>query len=96
MKGVDVIKVLLELRQYRMGLIQTHDQLRFSYLAIIEGSQRVLPHNLNSNAAVASTSGAAAAAESSSEDTGISSVSNTAFIFASMSHKFSNNNPKDY
>jgi len=30
----DVSKVLLELRKYRMGLIQTPEQLRFSYLAI--------------------------------------------------------------
>ena len=30
------------MRRYRMGLIQTPDQLRFSYLAIIEGSHLVL------------------------------------------------------
>ncbi|XP_015925582.1 tyrosine-protein phosphatase non-receptor type 1 [Parasteatoda tepidariorum] len=33
---------LLEMRHYRMGLIQTPDQLRFSYLAIIEGAKIVL------------------------------------------------------
>lgn len=32
-----VSDLLLELRQYRMGLIQTADQLFFSYQAIIEG-----------------------------------------------------------
>ncbi|XP_014678310.1 PREDICTED: tyrosine-protein phosphatase non-receptor type 2-like isoform X2 [Priapulus caudatus] len=32
-----VQKVLLSLRKYRMGLIQTPDQLRFSYVAILEG-----------------------------------------------------------
>lgn len=37
--SVDVKKVLLEMRKYRMGLIQTPDQLRFSYLAVIEGSR---------------------------------------------------------
>lgn len=34
---VNVADLLLELRQYRMGLIQTADQLFFSYQAIIEG-----------------------------------------------------------
>lgn len=38
---VSVQKVLLELRKYRMGLIQTHDQLTFSYEAIIEGMKRM-------------------------------------------------------
>ncbi|XP_075558621.1 tyrosine-protein phosphatase non-receptor type 2-like isoform X3 [Dermacentor variabilis] len=36
---VDVQEVLLEMRKYRMGLIQTPDQLRFSYLAILEGAR---------------------------------------------------------
>lgn len=34
---INVSDLLLELRQSRMGLIQTHDQLYFSYQAIIEG-----------------------------------------------------------
>lgn len=34
---VCVADVLLELRRYRMGLIQTSDQLYFSYKAILEG-----------------------------------------------------------
>lgn len=38
---VSVQEVLLELRNYRMGLIQTHDQLTFSYEAIIEGMKRM-------------------------------------------------------
>ncbi|KFB48783.1 hypothetical protein ZHAS_00016793 [Anopheles sinensis] len=38
---VSVQDVLLELRQYRMGLIQTADQLYFSYQAIIEGMKRM-------------------------------------------------------
>lgn len=38
---VSVKDVLLELRNYRMGLIQTHDQLTFSYEAIIEGMKRM-------------------------------------------------------
>nr|XP_023652402.1 tyrosine-protein phosphatase non-receptor type 1 isoform X2 [Paramormyrops kingsleyae] len=37
--SVYVREVLLEMRQYRMGLIQTADQLRFSYLAVIEGAR---------------------------------------------------------
>lgn len=38
--SVNVRDLLMEMRKYRMGLIQTHDQLRFSYLAIIEGINR--------------------------------------------------------
>lgn len=38
---VSVQDVLLELRRYRMGLIQTFDQLYFSYQAIIEGMKRM-------------------------------------------------------
>lgn len=34
---ISVADLLLELRQSRMGLIQTADQLYFSYQAIIEG-----------------------------------------------------------
>lgn len=40
--SVDVQKVLLDMREYRMGLIQTPDQLRFSYMAINEGAKFVL------------------------------------------------------
>uniref|UniRef100_A0A336M1S3 protein-tyrosine-phosphatase n=1 Tax=Culicoides sonorensis TaxID=179676 RepID=A0A336M1S3_CULSO len=35
--NVSVREILLELRKYRMGLIQTPDQLYFSYKAILEG-----------------------------------------------------------
>ncbi|KAM3929410.1 tyrosine-protein phosphatase non-receptor type 2 [Leptodactylus fuscus] len=35
---VDIKKVLLDMRHYRMGLIQTPGQLRFSYMAVIEGT----------------------------------------------------------
>lgn len=38
---MSVQEVLLELRKYRMGLIQTFDQLTFSYEAIIEGMKRM-------------------------------------------------------
>lgn len=38
---VDIQKVLLDMRRYRMGLIQTPDQLRFSYMAVKEGSQYI-------------------------------------------------------
>merc|ERR1712012_834354 len=31
----------LEMRQYRMGLIQTKEQLRFSYIAIVEGAKQM-------------------------------------------------------
>ncbi|XP_030015163.1 tyrosine-protein phosphatase non-receptor type 2a [Sphaeramia orbicularis] len=43
--SVDIQKVLLDMREYRMGLIQTSDQLRFSYMAVIEGAKLVLPNN---------------------------------------------------
>lgn len=42
MNSIDVKSVLLNMRSYRMGLIQTPDQLRFSYLAIIAGGKRIL------------------------------------------------------
>ncbi|KAK3607383.1 hypothetical protein CHS0354_022544 [Potamilus streckersoni] len=42
MEGLDITAVLLSMRSFRMGLIQTHDQLRFSYLAVIEGGRRLL------------------------------------------------------
>ncbi|XP_061197368.1 tyrosine-protein phosphatase non-receptor type 2-like [Saccostrea echinata] len=42
MNSIDVRNLLLEMRTYRMGLIQTADQLRFSYLAIIDGGRRIL------------------------------------------------------
>ncbi|NXI36748.1 PTN2 phosphatase, partial [Galbula dea] len=40
--AVDIKKVLLGMRRYRMGLIQTSDQLRFSYLAVIEGAKFIM------------------------------------------------------
>lgn len=43
--AVKVQELLLEMRRYRMGLIQTPDQLRFSYQAIIEGAKMVLSDN---------------------------------------------------
>ncbi|ESO89817.1 hypothetical protein LOTGIDRAFT_218669 [Lottia gigantea] len=50
MKCVDIRSMLIGMRSYRMGLIQTPDQLRFSYLAVIEGGQRLLDlSDANSN-----------------------------------------------
>ncbi|MGH0180178.1 UNVERIFIED_CONTAM: hypothetical protein FKN15_003591 [Acipenser sinensis] len=40
--SVSVRDVLLEMRRFRMGLIQTADQLRFSYLAVIEGAKSIM------------------------------------------------------
>ncbi|XP_076864461.1 tyrosine-protein phosphatase non-receptor type 2 isoform X2 [Brachyhypopomus gauderio] len=40
--SVDIKKVLLDMRKYRMGLIQTPDQLRFSYLAVLEGAKCIM------------------------------------------------------
>ncbi|XP_044151657.1 tyrosine-protein phosphatase non-receptor type 2 [Bufo gargarizans] len=39
---VDIKKVLLDMRRYRMGLIQTPGQLRFSYMAVIEGTKSLM------------------------------------------------------
>ena len=39
--SVCVKDILLELRNYRMGLIQTVDQLKFSYMAIVEGAKQL-------------------------------------------------------
>ncbi|XP_045609908.1 tyrosine-protein phosphatase non-receptor type 2 isoform X3 [Procambarus clarkii] len=40
-----VVEVLLDMRRQRMGLIQTHDQLRFSYLAIVYGAHKLIEMN---------------------------------------------------
>ncbi|XP_076845717.1 LOW QUALITY PROTEIN: tyrosine-protein phosphatase non-receptor type 1 [Brachyhypopomus gauderio] len=40
--SVRIQDVLLDMRRYRMGLIQTADQLRFSYLAVIEGAKYIM------------------------------------------------------
>ncbi|XP_018577685.1 tyrosine-protein phosphatase non-receptor type 61F isoform X2 [Anoplophora glabripennis] len=45
LNSVDVKEILLEMRKYRMGLIQTPEQLRFSYQAIIEGAKQLLNQN---------------------------------------------------
>ncbi|KAM3613827.1 uncharacterized protein V6R79_005566 [Siganus canaliculatus] len=56
--SVDIQRVLLDMRRYRMGLIQTPDQLRFSYMAVIEGAKLVVKDSsetqLNSPRAVSS------------------------------------------
>ncbi|XP_054366349.1 tyrosine-protein phosphatase non-receptor type 2 isoform X3 [Mirounga angustirostris] len=36
---INIKQLLLNMRKYRMGLIQTPDQLRFSYMTIIEGGK---------------------------------------------------------
>lgn len=36
--SVDLQQILLEMRRQRLGLIQTPDQLRFSYIAILQGA----------------------------------------------------------
>ncbi|KAL6099716.1 ptpn2 [Pungitius sinensis] len=39
--SVDIKNILLDMRKYRMGLIQTPDQLRFSFMAVLEGSKHI-------------------------------------------------------
>ncbi|KAJ8665004.1 hypothetical protein QAD02_006666, partial [Eretmocerus hayati] len=41
LNSVNVKDILLEMRRARMGLVQTPDQLKFSYAAIIEGSKHL-------------------------------------------------------
>lgn len=36
--SVDLQQVLLSMRRQRLGLIQTPDQLRFSYIAVLQGA----------------------------------------------------------
>ncbi|CAB3226391.1 unnamed protein product [Arctia plantaginis] len=43
-ENLNIQEILLELRRHRMGLIQTPDQLRFSYQAVIEGTKRLDPN----------------------------------------------------
>ena len=45
--AVSIRDVLLDMRKYRMGLIQTEFQLKFSYLAIAEGARQDGHLNLN-------------------------------------------------
>ncbi|CAG5885086.1 tyrosine-protein phosphatase non-receptor type 2 isoform 1-T2 [Menidia menidia] len=40
--SVDIKGILLNMRKYRMGLIQTPDQLRFSYMAVLEGAKFIM------------------------------------------------------
>lgn len=49
LNSVNVRDVLLEMRRHRMGLIQTPDQLRFSYEAIIEGAKQLPSNNVVNN-----------------------------------------------
>ncbi|XP_064640321.1 tyrosine-protein phosphatase non-receptor type 2-like [Lineus longissimus] len=48
MTDLDLRAILLDMRKYRMGLIQTADQFRFSYIAVIEGGKRILNSSLDS------------------------------------------------
>lgn len=40
--SVDIKSILLDMRKYRMGLIQTPDQLRFSYMAVLEVAKSIM------------------------------------------------------
>ncbi|VEL25079.1 unnamed protein product [Protopolystoma xenopodis] len=42
MLGISLFQLILELRQSRMGIIQTPDQLRFSYHAIVTAGKAML------------------------------------------------------
>ncbi|XP_061616703.1 tyrosine-protein phosphatase non-receptor type 2 isoform X1 [Phyllopteryx taeniolatus] len=40
--ALDIRRILLDMRKYRMGLIQTPDQLRFSFVAVLEGAKCIM------------------------------------------------------
>ncbi|KAL4234107.1 Tyrosine-protein phosphatase non-receptor type 2 [Mactra antiquata] len=42
LEDIDIQSLLISMRSYRMGLIQTSEQLKFSYMAIIEGGRKLL------------------------------------------------------
>lgn len=42
MEGVDLPQLLIQLRQCRMGIIQTAQQLRYCYAAVIDGGKILL------------------------------------------------------
>ena len=42
-ENISVLEILMNMRDYRMGLIQTQEQLRFSYLAIVDGAKKYVP-----------------------------------------------------
>ena len=42
LSSLDIQTVLLDMRRQRLGLIQTPDQLRFSYIAILQGAMQIL------------------------------------------------------
>lgn len=42
LKGIDIQSLLISMRSYRMGLIQTAEQLKFSYMAIIAGAKKIM------------------------------------------------------
>lgn len=64
-KRVNVKELVLEMRRYRMGLVQTAEQLRFSYLSIIEGAQCM---NLDLRAGQSFSSNGAELTNSSEDD----------------------------
>lgn len=68
LNSVSVREVLLDMRKYRMGLIQTPDQLRFSYLAIIEGAKRANAENENGDRDTSSDEVESAASEDDVEE----------------------------
>ncbi|XP_053706117.1 tyrosine-protein phosphatase non-receptor type 1-like isoform X2 [Synchiropus splendidus] len=44
--SVKILEVLVQMRRCRMGLIQTADQLRFSYLSIIQGAELIVGQSM--------------------------------------------------
>jgi len=86
--------ILLEMRQSRMGLIQTVDQLKFSYMAIAEGARQanlissdspalsaILPSSNKTNMSASSLTSAYASATSRVLDSSSSSDSSSDFDY---------------
>lgn len=47
LQKVDVLTLMMKTRRYRMGLIQSQDQLRFMFEAILEGAHSILNMNVD-------------------------------------------------
>lgn len=68
--------LVLEMRRYRMGLIQTAEQLRFSYQSIIEGAQSMdIDLRRTVSAQLDSEEGESSGNTSTSSDDGDGSIS---------------------
>ena len=79
--GLNLTSMLLGMRRYRFGLIQTSEQLRFAYLAVIEGLSKLFP------APLVSKEGSETKPNSSTSNIGLKDKLNS-LSYQSHSHKY--------